>query len=107
MATIQSTFSLSATEKSTPSQVSIQLLSQCGVDQTYAASTQQTEKKYGKYMGFGANGGAHLTGMYMQMADGKVLGLNYFDNKIYCFGRGPSATTVTASPKVRNMATAY
>ena len=53
-----------------------------------------------KIMGFGANGGAHLTGMYMQMADGKVLGLNYFDNKIYCIGRGLSATTVTASPKV-------
>ena len=53
-----------------------------------------------KIMGFGANGGAHLTGMYMQLADEKVLGLNYFDNKIYCFGRGPSATTVTTSPKV-------
>jgi hypothetical protein len=51
-------------------------------------------------MGFGANGGAHLTGMYMQMADGKVLGLNYFDNKIYCIGRGLSSTTVSASPKV-------
>jgi outer membrane protein assembly factor BamB len=47
-------------------------------------------------MGFGANGGAHLTGQYMQMADGKVLGLNYFDNKIYCIGKGSSATTVSA-----------
>jgi outer membrane protein assembly factor BamB len=47
-------------------------------------------------LGFGANGGAHLTGQYMQMADGKVLGLNYFDNKIYCIGKGSSATTVSA-----------
>jgi hypothetical protein len=47
-------------------------------------------------LGFGANGGAHLTGQYMQMADGKVVGLNYFDNQIYCIGRGSSATTVSA-----------
>ena len=47
-------------------------------------------------LGFGANGGAHLTGQYMQMADGKVIGLNYFDNKIYCIGKGSSATTVSA-----------
>jgi len=47
-------------------------------------------------MGFGANGGAHLTGQYMQMADGKVIGLNYFDNRIYCIGKGNSRTTVSA-----------
>jgi len=47
-------------------------------------------------LGFGANGGAHLTGQYMQMADGKVVGLNFFDNQIYCIGKGPSATTVSA-----------
>jgi hypothetical protein len=51
-------------------------------------------------MGFGANGGAHLTGMYMQMADGKVVGLNFFDNKIYCIGKGDSATTVSAPQTV-------
>lgn len=34
------------------------------------------------------------------IADGYALTLNYFDNRIYCFGIGPSATTVTASPKV-------
>ena len=33
-------------------------------------------------------------------ADGFLVGLNYYDNQIYCFGKGPSATTVTASPKV-------
>jgi hypothetical protein len=47
-------------------------------------------------LGFGANGGAHLTGQYMQLADGKVVGLNYFDNKIYCIGKGNSRTTVSA-----------
>jgi hypothetical protein len=30
------------------------------------------------------------------MADGKVIGLNYYDNRIYCIGKGSSATTVTA-----------
>ncbi len=34
------------------------------------------------------------------IADGYAVGLNYFDNRIYCFGVGPSATTVTAAPKV-------
>ena len=34
------------------------------------------------------------------IADGYALSLNYFDNRIYCFGVGPSATTVAASPKV-------
>jgi hypothetical protein len=49
---------------------------------------------------FGADGGMHLTGTNIVMADGYVVGLNYYDNQIYCFGKGPSATTVTASPKV-------
>jgi len=49
-----------------------------------------------KILGFSANGGASLGGQYAQMADGKVLALNYFDNQIYCIGRGPSATTVSA-----------
>ncbi|MCW4045147.1 MAG: PQQ-like beta-propeller repeat protein [Candidatus Bathyarchaeota archaeon] len=34
------------------------------------------------------------------VADGYVVGLNFYDNRIYCFGKGPSATTVTASPQV-------
>jgi hypothetical protein len=53
-----------------------------------------------KILGFSANGGASLGGQYAQMGDGKVLALNYFDNQIYCFGPGPSATTVTASPSI-------
>ncbi|MCW4045866.1 MAG: hypothetical protein NWE94_10170, partial [Candidatus Bathyarchaeota archaeon] len=53
-----------------------------------------------KIMGFGANGGAHLTGQYMQLAEGRVIGLNYFDNKIYCIGKGNSKTTVSAPQMV-------
>jgi hypothetical protein len=51
-------------------------------------------------LGMGADNGAHLTGQYMQMGDGKVVGLNYFDAEIYCIGPGPSATTVSAPQTV-------
>ena len=34
------------------------------------------------------------------VADGYLIGLNLFDEQIYCIGKGPSTTTVTASPKV-------
>jgi len=34
------------------------------------------------------------------VADGFVVGWNYYDNEIYCYGKGPSATTITASPAV-------
>jgi len=34
------------------------------------------------------------------VADGYFVGLNAYDNQLYCFGKGPSATTVTASSKV-------
>ncbi len=34
------------------------------------------------------------------ISDGYLVALNYYDNSIYCYGKGPSATTVTASPKV-------
>jgi hypothetical protein len=33
-------------------------------------------------------------------ADGFIVSLNAYDNRIYCYGKGDSATTVTASPKV-------
>ena len=41
-----------------------------------------------------------LQGQSMVIADGFLVGLNHYDNQIYCIGKGPSATTVTASPKV-------
>jgi len=34
------------------------------------------------------------------LADGRLIGLNYYDMQLYCFGQGPSATTVSASPEV-------
>jgi hypothetical protein len=34
------------------------------------------------------------------IADGYIVSLNAYDNRIYCYGKGPSATTVTAGPKV-------
>ena len=36
----------------------------------------------------------------VRIADGHLVLLNLFDNSLYCYGKGPSATTVTASPKV-------
>ena len=44
-------------------------------------------------------GGMSPTSSNIMMADGILVGLNFFDNQIYAFGKGPSATTVTASPK--------
>ena len=38
-------------------------------------------------------------GEQFAIADGYLLALNGYDNQIYCFGKGPSATTVTAGPK--------
>jgi hypothetical protein len=34
------------------------------------------------------------------IADGLIVGLNYYDMQIYCLGKGPSTTTVTASPEI-------
>ena len=61
----------------------------------------ETGKELWKILFMGAgDGGAHLTATTVVAADGYIVGLNYFDNRIYCFGKGPSATTVTVSPKV-------
>jgi len=49
-----------------------------------------------KIMHFGADGGADLQGQYVVIADGYVVGLDQYDAKIYCYGKGPSATTVEA-----------
>ena len=34
------------------------------------------------------------------IADGYLVGYNLYDNRIYCIGKGPSATEVSVSPKV-------
>jgi hypothetical protein len=39
-------------------------------------------------------GGAHLTGTCVYAADGYIVGLNLYDNQIYAYGKGPSATTI-------------
>jgi outer membrane protein assembly factor BamB len=36
----------------------------------------------------------------MAIADGYLVGMNMYDNRLYAYGKGPSATTVTASPKI-------
>jgi hypothetical protein len=36
----------------------------------------------------------------LAIADGRLVSSNSMDNMIYCYGKGPSGTTVTASPKV-------
>jgi outer membrane protein assembly factor BamB len=36
----------------------------------------------------------------LPIADGYLIGHNGYDNQIYCFGKGQTATTVTASPKI-------
>jgi outer membrane protein assembly factor BamB len=51
-----------------------------------------------KILGF--FGGMSPTEANILMADGILVGLNLFDNQLYAFGRGPSATTVSCSNEV-------
>jgi hypothetical protein len=37
------------------------------------------------------------------IADGYLVAINYFDNQIYCYGKGPSATTVTAPDSAQSL----
>jgi len=39
--------------------------------------------------------GPEVGGRSVSIADGFLVGLNFYDNQIYCIGKGPSATTVT------------
>jgi hypothetical protein len=44
-----------------------------------------------------------ISGFFMgtlPVADGYLIGHNGYDNQIYCFGKGLTATTVSASPKI-------
>jgi hypothetical protein len=49
----------------------------------------------------------NMTGWFNNgaLADGMWVTQNNYDNLIYCFGKGPSATTVTATPGVGNVVT--
>jgi hypothetical protein len=77
---------------------------------TYSTEHSPTEPMWrGSYMRcINASNGAEiwkLLGWYGSfgagaISDGYLVYLNYYDNQIYCVGKGPSATTVTASPKV-------
>jgi hypothetical protein len=40
------------------------------------------------------------SGSGIVIADGYIVGLNFYDNQLYCYGKGPSATEVTAAPKI-------
>ena len=39
------------------------------------------------------------------IADGYLVSLNLYDNQIYCYGRGPSATSVSATQGIGNIVT--
>jgi hypothetical protein len=52
-----------------------------------------TGKEIWKILGF--FGGMSPSSSNIIMADGVLVGLNYFDNQLYAFGKGPSGTTVT------------
>ena len=62
-----------------------------------------TGEEIWKILGF--FGGMSPTSANILMADGILVGLNLFDNQLYAFGRGPSGTTVTASPKYSTLGT--
>ncbi len=52
-----------------------------------------TGKEIWKILGF--FGGMSPSSSNIIMSDGVLVGLNYFDNQLYAFGKGPSGTTVT------------
>ena len=66
-------------------------------DAQYRCVDAYTGEEIWTMMGWG-------TGMYVGqsdiVADGFFVFLNCYDMKIYCIGKGPSATTISASPKV-------
>ena len=50
------------------------------------------------------NWGQQQTGAGMTViSDGFLVSLNLYDNQIYCYGKGPSATTVTAPDKLYHL----
>jgi hypothetical protein len=57
-----------------------------------------TGKEVWKILGF--FGGMSPTSSNIIMADGILVGLNYFDMQLYAFGRGPSAVTVDTQSDV-------
>ena len=62
-----------------------------------------TGKEVWKILGF--FGGMSPSSSNIIMADGILVGLNYFDMQLYAFGKGPSATTVTTQGDVSVLGT--
>jgi hypothetical protein len=65
-------------------------------DTRYRCIDAYTGKEIWTLMGWGTG----MDATYDRVADGFFVYLNCYDMQIYCVGKGPSATTVTASPKV-------
>ena len=42
-------------------------------------------------------------GLFPIIADGYAVSFNYYDGKVYCFGKGESETTLTTAPKVSTL----
>jgi hypothetical protein len=66
-------------------------------DARYRCVNATTGEEIWTMMGWGTG---MYVGRYDIVADGFFVYLNCYDMQIYCVGKGPSATTVTASPKV-------
>jgi hypothetical protein len=58
-----------------------------------------TGKELWKMLDLGVSMPSGNGGSNYALGDGYMVALNAYDNQIYCWGKGPSATTVTASPK--------
>jgi len=79
------------------------------IDGKIYATTSEHSATHPLYRGwklyvFDAKNGApiwNITGFWqgLAFADGYMVGLDGMDLLMYCFGKGPTATTVTASPK--------
>jgi hypothetical protein len=58
-----------------------------------------TGKELWKMLDLGVSMPSGNGGSNFLVGDGYMIALNAYDNQIYCWGKGPSATSVTASPK--------
>ena len=67
----------------------------------YAINATTGEEIYKMLSWSGQTGGQGLSTAVL--ADGTLCYYNYYDNQIYAVAKGPSQTTVTASPKVSTM----
>jgi outer membrane protein assembly factor BamB len=52
-----------------------------------------------------SDGTPGVAGSGLYIADGFLVSLNFYDNKLYCYGKGPSATTISAPDTVQPLNT--